>query len=168
MGEKGRDIPPEDTIGLHQLRISYKELRYSIELLADALPLDARAMLDPAVVFQKRLGEIHDADVAIEVIRVFDFRKVGREERDPFQFLGRCPIRAVTDDELRPSGNEDLVERTRDKQVWRLILDVAYVIDHHDVVVVEDDEFDVLCRVRVRNVRGYPAMNPAPQVPVLI
>ena len=67
--EKGRDVAPEDTIGLHTLRISYKELRYSIELLSEALPLDARAMLDPAVVFQKRLGEIHDADVAIEVIR---------------------------------------------------------------------------------------------------
>ncbi|MDB4941111.1 MAG: hypothetical protein JWP97_645 [Labilithrix sp.] len=67
--EKGRDVPPEDTVGLHDLRICYKELRYSIELLAEALPLDARAMLEPAVVFQKRLGEIHDADVAIEVIR---------------------------------------------------------------------------------------------------
>ena len=67
--EKGRDVPPEDTSGLHNLRISYKELRYSIELLSEALPLDARAMLEPAVVFQKRLGEIHDADVAIEVIK---------------------------------------------------------------------------------------------------
>jgi|GEM_PF-655565 len=67
--EKGRDVPPEDMLGLHQLRISYKELRYSIELLADALPLDARAMLEPAVVFQKRLGEIHDVDVAAEVLR---------------------------------------------------------------------------------------------------
>ncbi|HSO32696.1 MAG TPA: CHAD domain-containing protein [Labilithrix sp.] len=67
--EKGRDVPPEDILGLHELRISYKELRYSIELLAEALPLDARAMLEPAVVFQKRLGEIHDADVAVEVIR---------------------------------------------------------------------------------------------------
>ena len=67
--EKGRDVAPEDTLGLHDLRISYKELRYAIELLAEALPLDARAMLEPAVVFQKRLGEIHDADVAIEVIQ---------------------------------------------------------------------------------------------------
>ncbi len=67
--EKGRDVPPEDTLGLHELRISYKELRYSIELLSEALPLDSRAMLEPAVVFQKRLGEIHDADVAIDVIR---------------------------------------------------------------------------------------------------
>ena len=67
--EKGRDVPADDMLGLHELRISYKELRYSIELLADALPLDARAMLEPAVVFQKRLGEIHDVDVAADVLR---------------------------------------------------------------------------------------------------
>jgi CHAD domain-containing protein len=67
--EKGRDVPADDMLGLHELRISYKELRYSIELLSDALPLDARAMLEPAVVFQKRLGEIHDVDVAADVLR---------------------------------------------------------------------------------------------------
>ena len=67
--EKGRDVSADDMLGLHELRISYKELRYSIELLADALPLDARAMLEPAVVFQKRLGEIHDVDVAADVLR---------------------------------------------------------------------------------------------------
>ena len=67
--ERGRDVPASDMLGLHALRISYKELRYSIELLAEALPLDSRAMLEPAVVFQKRLGEIHDVDVAAEVLR---------------------------------------------------------------------------------------------------
>jgi CHAD domain-containing protein len=64
-----RDVTIEDVVGLHDLRIAYKELRYSIELLADALPIDQRAMLEPATVFQKRLGELHDVDVAIEVIR---------------------------------------------------------------------------------------------------
>jgi CHAD domain-containing protein len=66
--EKGRDVPVDDMLGLHELRISYKELRYSIELLSEALPLDSRAMLEPAVVFQKRLGEIHDVDVAHDVL----------------------------------------------------------------------------------------------------
>lgn len=66
--EKGRDVSIDDMLGLHELRISYKELRYSIELLSEALPLDSRAMLEPAVVFQKRLGEIHDVDVAQEVL----------------------------------------------------------------------------------------------------
>lgn len=66
--EKQRDVEIEDVLGLHELRIAYKELRYSIELLAEALPLDARAMLEPATVFQKRLGELHDVDVAMETI----------------------------------------------------------------------------------------------------
>lgn len=67
--EARRDVTVDDVEGLHALRIAYKELRYSIELLSDALPIDARALLEPATVFQKRLGEIHDVDVAIEVIR---------------------------------------------------------------------------------------------------
>lgn len=66
--EGQRDVGPDDVLGLHDLRIAYKELRYSIELLSDALPIDARAMLEPATVFQKRLGEVHDVDVAIETI----------------------------------------------------------------------------------------------------
>jgi CHAD domain-containing protein len=67
--EERRDVAPDDALGLHELRIAYKELRYSIELLADALPIDARALLEPATVFQKRLGELHDVDVAIDVVK---------------------------------------------------------------------------------------------------
>jgi CHAD domain-containing protein len=66
--EGQRDVGVDDVLGLHDLRIAYKELRYSIELLSDALPIDARAMLEPATVFQKRLGEVHDVDVAIETV----------------------------------------------------------------------------------------------------
>lgn len=67
--EARRDVGIDDVEGLHDLRIAYKELRYSIELLADALPIDARAMLEPATIFQKRLGEIHDVDVALGVVQ---------------------------------------------------------------------------------------------------
>jgi CHAD domain-containing protein len=66
--ENMRDVEVTDVVGMHDLRIAYKELRYSIELLADALPIDARAQLEPATVFQKRLGELHDVDVAKQVI----------------------------------------------------------------------------------------------------
>jgi CHAD domain-containing protein len=66
--EHRRDVDVTDVTAMHELRIAYKELRYSIELLADALPIDARAQLEPATVFQKRLGELHDVDVATEVI----------------------------------------------------------------------------------------------------
>jgi CHAD domain-containing protein len=67
--EDKRDVEVEDVIGMHDLRIAYKELRYSIELLSEALPIDARAQLEPATVFQKRLGELHDVDVAVDVIQ---------------------------------------------------------------------------------------------------
>ncbi len=63
-----RDVPTEDVVGLHDLRIAYKELRYAAELLAPALPIDLSALADPAARFQKRLGEIHDADVAIATV----------------------------------------------------------------------------------------------------
>jgi CHAD domain-containing protein len=67
--ERRRDVDVADVIAMHELRIAYKELRYSIELLAEALPIDARAQLEPAVVFQKRLGELHDVDVATDVVQ---------------------------------------------------------------------------------------------------
>src|SRR5690606_12197195 len=46
--ESRRDAAADDAPALHELRIAYKELRYSIELLSEALPLDVRAMLQPA------------------------------------------------------------------------------------------------------------------------
>lgn len=67
--EDQRDVEVTDVVGMHDLRIAYKELRYSIELLSEALPIDARSQLEPAAVFQKRLGELHDVDVATEVVR---------------------------------------------------------------------------------------------------
>jgi CHAD domain-containing protein len=67
--ERLRDAPTGDAVALHNLRIAYKELRYATELLADALPADLAAMALPAAKFQKRLGEIHDADMAIAALR---------------------------------------------------------------------------------------------------
>ena len=67
--EKQRDAATDDAVALHELRIAYKELRYAAELLADALPADLSAMADPASRFQKRLGEIHDADMAVAALK---------------------------------------------------------------------------------------------------
>jgi CHAD domain-containing protein len=62
--EKLRDVPTTDVVGLHDLRIAYKNLRYACEILETALPLDLAAQAKPAATFQKILGEIHDVDVA--------------------------------------------------------------------------------------------------------
>jgi CHAD domain-containing protein len=67
--EERRDAPTDDSVALHDLRIAYKELRYAAELLGDALPADLAAMSEPASKFQKRLGEIHDADMAIVTVK---------------------------------------------------------------------------------------------------
>lgn len=66
--EQRRDVDPDDVVGMHDLRIAYKELRYAAELLADALPIDLRVVAEPAAKFQKRLGEVHDVDVAIVTV----------------------------------------------------------------------------------------------------
>ncbi len=62
--EERRDTPESDVVGLHDLRIAYKKLRYAVEIFAEALPADLAAMAEPAARFQKRLGDIHDLDVA--------------------------------------------------------------------------------------------------------
>ncbi len=79
--ESKRDVEVTDVTGMHDLRIAYKELRYSVELLADALPIDARAQLEPATVFQKRLGELHDVDVAIGVIQAAKGLSLGARQQ---------------------------------------------------------------------------------------
>ena len=56
----------DDVEGLHDLRIAYKRLRYTVEAFADALPAELAGLGQAASRFQGRLGDLHDADVAIE------------------------------------------------------------------------------------------------------
>ncbi len=65
----------DDLEALHQFRLRGKDLRYAIELLAAAFPLELRTELYPRVEqLQERLGAINDHAVAIE-----RFRKWRRE-----------------------------------------------------------------------------------------
>ncbi len=66
--DRMRDVPTSDPEEMHALRIRYKELRYAAELFAPALPFDLAALAAPAARFQKRLGDIHDIDRALEAI----------------------------------------------------------------------------------------------------
>jgi CHAD domain-containing protein len=65
--DEHRDAEPADVEGLHELRIAYKGLRYTVETFADVLPADLKALRDPAVKMQKLLGEVHDVDVALAI-----------------------------------------------------------------------------------------------------
>lgn len=58
----------EDTAGLHEQRILYKRLRYAAESFTPALPPTLAALARVAERFQKRLGEVHDLDVALAIV----------------------------------------------------------------------------------------------------
>ncbi|HEY1954252.1 MAG TPA: CHAD domain-containing protein [Polyangiaceae bacterium] len=66
--DRKSDARPDDPAALHALRIACKRLRYTTEIFADALPPTVAALAEPATRYQKRLGEIHDLDVARLVI----------------------------------------------------------------------------------------------------
>jgi CHAD domain-containing protein len=66
--DKKRDAPTSDVEAMHALRILYKELRYATEIFAEVLPLDLAALIAPAAKLQKRLGDIHDIDTALDVL----------------------------------------------------------------------------------------------------
>jgi len=59
----------EDVQAMHDLRIAYKRLRYTVDAFATALPFDLSALAQPAARQQSRLGELHDVDVAIACVR---------------------------------------------------------------------------------------------------
>lgn len=57
-----------DVEGLHELRIDYKRLRYAIDGLESALAPELVSMRDVATRLQKRLGDLHDIDVAKVIV----------------------------------------------------------------------------------------------------
>ena len=67
--ERKRVAAPDDVSALHDLRIAYKRLRYTVETFEDALPSDLGRLAQMASRFQKRLGDVHDVDVAIGAVR---------------------------------------------------------------------------------------------------
>jgi CHAD domain-containing protein len=67
--ERKRAAAPDDVSALHDLRIAYKRLRYTVETFGDALPSDVAPLAQTAARFQKRLGDVHDVDVAIGAVR---------------------------------------------------------------------------------------------------
>lgn len=54
---------------LHDMRIAAKRLRYTLEIFAPALDRDAAGCVTMLKEFQEIVGEIHDDDVLIEIVR---------------------------------------------------------------------------------------------------
>jgi CHAD domain-containing protein len=70
--ERAQPVDPSDAARLHELRILYKRLRYAIDAFAGVLPPEFEALERAAAAFQKRLGAVHDLDVALDVVEGAD------------------------------------------------------------------------------------------------
>lgn len=60
---------PTNVTELHAMRIAAKRLRYALELFADVLDADAAACIDLVKEFQDVVGDIHDHDVHVDILR---------------------------------------------------------------------------------------------------
>ena len=66
---------------LHRVRISVKQLRYLLELTEKALP-PARRLLPELLPLQKALGELHDVDLRIQLLRSHRLAALLREQKE--------------------------------------------------------------------------------------
>jgi hypothetical protein len=55
---------------LHNMRIAAKRLRYTLEVFEDYLPEECKAAVDELQRLQDELGEMHDSDVLIAMLRL--------------------------------------------------------------------------------------------------
>jgi CHAD domain-containing protein len=53
---------------LHQLRITFKQLRYALEYFAEILGEEGRRVIEEVKTLQDHLGELNDARVAAEML----------------------------------------------------------------------------------------------------
>ena len=61
---------PYNIIELHNMRIAAKRLRYTFEVFEDVLPAASKAVLKELVQLQEELGDFHDSDVMIAMLRL--------------------------------------------------------------------------------------------------
>jgi CHAD domain-containing protein len=64
-------VPSASVTQLHALRIEFKKFRYTLEYFKEILGEGADQAVNEIKQLQDRLGELHDADVACQLVRVF-------------------------------------------------------------------------------------------------
>jgi CHAD domain-containing protein len=73
---------------MHRLRIAAKQLRYTCELLENAVDA-APPLLAELTPLQESLGDLHDADVRVELLRRHGRKALLREEQEVRERLAR-------------------------------------------------------------------------------
>jgi len=61
---------PYNIVELHNMRIAAKRLRYTFEVFEDVLPVASKTVLKELVQLQEELGDLHDSDVMIALLRL--------------------------------------------------------------------------------------------------
>ena len=74
---------------MHRVRISVKQLRYLFELVARALPKASGLLLTELPPLQEALGELHDVDVRIHLLRSYRRAALLREQEDAREKLAK-------------------------------------------------------------------------------
>jgi CHAD domain-containing protein len=82
---------------LHALRIHGKYFRYTLECFRETLPPEAGDLIREVVTMQDQLGELHDADVAIGLIRDYVERHTKRT-KDGHEFTMPTGLAAYMED----------------------------------------------------------------------
>ena len=106
-----------DVETLHELRITSKWLRYTLEFVRECLGPDAPTLIARVVALQDHLGLMHDADVAAAMTRAFLVDQAGRLSETETAAIGRYLV-----------DREREVVRLRRSigPVWRAIVGVAF------------------------------------------
>jgi len=78
-----------DTETLHELRITSKGLRYTLEFVRECLGPEVAALIARVVALQDHLGLMHDADVAASMTRAFLVDQAGRLSEVETAAIGR-------------------------------------------------------------------------------
>ena len=115
---------PEDATALHDMRIAAKRLRYLLELMEPCLGTPAKRGARTAKAFQSLLGEIHDCDELLPLVRRHAKRLRAEDAR---------AIRAAAAgaDDIEPATARTAPHRTRHRGLGTLH---AYLEARRDVL----------------------------------
>jgi CHAD domain-containing protein len=90
---------------LHSLRIDCKRFRYAVEFFREVLGPEAEDVIEEVVLVQDHLGDLHDADVACQLLIGFLDQWSGRERRDQIRIGGVTRYLVTKQGDLRSLVN---------------------------------------------------------------
>ena len=78
-------VPTASINQLHELRIEFKKFRYTLEYFKEILNEIVNKTINEIKQYQDHLGELHDADVACQLVKGFLKKWEANQQRSPIQ-----------------------------------------------------------------------------------